>query len=64
MSSIVETATEIRPFQIDIPEGKIDDLRRRIDATNWLEKETVVDQSQGVRDQASVAADSAAPDGA
>ncbi len=48
MGSTVEAATEIRPFQVDIPEEALEDLRRRIAATNWPEKETVADQSQGV----------------
>ena len=48
MSSTVETAIEIRPFHVDIPDEALDDLRRRIAATNWPEKETVADQSQGV----------------
>jgi pimeloyl-ACP methyl ester carboxylesterase len=48
MSSTVETATEVRPFHIDIPDEALDDLRRRIAATNWPEKETVSDESQGV----------------
>jgi pimeloyl-ACP methyl ester carboxylesterase len=41
-------ATAIRPFRVDTPEEALDDLRRRIGATNWPEKETVTDQSQGV----------------
>ena len=48
MSSTAETATGIRPFHVDIPEEKLTDLRRRITATQWPEKETVADQSQGV----------------
>jgi pimeloyl-ACP methyl ester carboxylesterase len=48
MSSTVENATEIRPFHIAIPEDKLTDLRRRIGAMQWPEKETVADQSQGV----------------
>jgi len=48
MSSTIETATEIRPFRVDVPEEALEDLRRRIAATNWPEKETVADQSQGV----------------
>ena len=48
MSSTVETATGIRPFHVDIPEEELTDLRRRIAATRWPEKETVADQSQGV----------------
>jgi pimeloyl-ACP methyl ester carboxylesterase len=38
----------IRPFKVDIPDEALDDLRRRIAATRWPEKETVADQSQGV----------------
>ena len=38
----------VRPFRIDIPEEKLTDLRRRIAATQWPEKEPVPDQSQGV----------------
>ena len=38
----------IRPFTVDVPQEAIDDLRRRLAATNWPEKETVPDQSQGV----------------
>ena len=48
MSSTVETASEIRPFQVEVPDEALEDLRRRIAATNWPEKETVADQSQGV----------------
>jgi pimeloyl-ACP methyl ester carboxylesterase len=48
MSSTVETAVEVRPFHVDIPDGALDGLRRRIAATNWPQKETVSDQSQGV----------------
>jgi len=39
----------IRPFRVDIPEEKLVDLRRRLAATQWPEKETVADESQGVR---------------
>jgi hypothetical protein len=48
MSSTVETGMAIRPFHVDTPEEKLADLRRRIAATNWPEKETVADASQGV----------------
>jgi pimeloyl-ACP methyl ester carboxylesterase len=48
MSSTVEIATDIRPFHVDITDEALDDLRRRIAAMNWPEKETVADQSQGV----------------
>jgi pimeloyl-ACP methyl ester carboxylesterase len=39
----------IRPLRIDVPEDALVDLRRRIAATRWPDKETVGDQSQGVR---------------
>jgi pimeloyl-ACP methyl ester carboxylesterase len=39
----------IRPFQINFPEAAIVDLRRRIAATKWPERETVTDASQGVQ---------------
>jgi pimeloyl-ACP methyl ester carboxylesterase len=39
----------IRPFHVKVPQQKLDDLRRRIAATRWPEKETVTDQSQGVK---------------
>ena len=38
----------IRPFTVNVPHHAIDELRRRLAATNWPEKETVPDQSQGV----------------
>ncbi|NML62314.1 hypothetical protein HHL21_14755 [Massilia sp. RP-1-19] len=39
----------IKPFQAHIPQAQIDDLRRRIAATRFLERETVDDFSQGVQ---------------
>lgn len=39
----------IRPFRVNIPEEALADLRRRIAATRFPDKETVTDQSQGVR---------------
>ena len=42
------TQLALRPFRVDMPEEAIADLRRRIAATQWPEKETVADQSQGV----------------
>ena len=41
--------TAIRPFTIEIPEADLEDLRARIAATRWPEKETVEDPSQGVQ---------------
>jgi hypothetical protein len=42
------TGDAIRPFRIDIPEEDLADLRRRVLATRWPDRETVMDQSQGV----------------
>jgi pimeloyl-ACP methyl ester carboxylesterase len=39
----------IRPFKIDVPEERLVDLRRRIAATQWPDRETVADESQGVQ---------------
>jgi pimeloyl-ACP methyl ester carboxylesterase len=41
--------TSVRPFEINIPEEDLVDLRRRIKATRWPDKETVDDPSQGVQ---------------
>ena len=49
MSTATQASTEIRPFQIEIPEAKLDDLRRRIGATRWPSKELVADRTQGVQ---------------
>jgi pimeloyl-ACP methyl ester carboxylesterase len=38
----------IRPFRVNFAEAELDNMRRRIDATKWPEKETVTDASQGV----------------
>jgi pimeloyl-ACP methyl ester carboxylesterase len=40
-------APAIRPFTIETPEADLEELRTRIEATRWPEKETVADQSQG-----------------
>ena len=39
----------IRPFRVKVPEKDLVDLRRRIAATRWPDKETGTDQSQGVQ---------------
>jgi pimeloyl-ACP methyl ester carboxylesterase len=44
-----DTAAAIRPFEVDIPDEAVDDLRRRIEATRWPSKELVADRSQGVQ---------------
>jgi len=49
--SLVKLASDksIGPFKVHIPQSKLDDLRRRIVATKWPERETVKDGSQGVQ---------------
>ena len=44
-----DTTTVIRPFHVNVPEAELTELRRRINATRWPERETVTDQSQGVQ---------------
>ena len=39
----------IRPFQVNVPETDLTELRRRINATRWPDRETVADASQGVQ---------------
>ena len=48
MSATVE-ATAIRPFQLEVPQEHLAELRRRIEATRWPSKELVGDRSQGVQ---------------
>src|SRR3954466_15807143 len=55
MSSSSESSTAVagtptvRPFRIDVPQEEIDELRQRVRATRWPDKETVGDRSQGVQ---------------
>jgi pimeloyl-ACP methyl ester carboxylesterase len=49
MSSTVQTGIDVHPFQVEIPDEALDDLRRRIAATRWPSKELVGDRSQGVQ---------------
>src|SRR5713226_3502066 len=41
--------TAIRPFHVNVPEVELTELRTRINATKWPERETVTDASQGVQ---------------
>jgi len=41
--------TAIRPFHVNFPETELTELRRRINATRWPDRETVMDASQGVQ---------------
>jgi pimeloyl-ACP methyl ester carboxylesterase len=43
------TRSALRPFHFNVPEAELTELRRRINATKWPERETVTDDSQGVR---------------
>jgi len=45
----IGTDNSIRPFQIHVAETTLTDLRQRVLATRWPDKETVNDQSQGVQ---------------
>src|SRR3954469_25057798 len=45
----IKSAEAIRPFHVQIPNTDIEDLRKRILATRWPDKETVADQSQGAQ---------------
>ncbi|UXY19465.1 epoxide hydrolase [Streptomyces cynarae] len=47
--SITPGTAEIRPFTFEFPEAELEDLRARIKAARWPEKETVADQSQGTQ---------------
>src|SRR5215204_6522004 len=49
MTQATGEGAAVRPFHIDVPEEDLVDLRQRIAATRWPEKETVEDQSQGPR---------------
>jgi pimeloyl-ACP methyl ester carboxylesterase len=49
MSGTVETAIDIRPFQVEIPEEELAELRRRTKAIRWPSNELVADRSQGVQ---------------
>jgi pimeloyl-ACP methyl ester carboxylesterase len=40
---------DIRPFSVDVPESELTELRRRINATRWPERELVTDITQGVQ---------------
>ena len=42
-------SSDIRPFQVNIPETELIELRRRINSTRWPDRETVTDSSQGVQ---------------
>jgi pimeloyl-ACP methyl ester carboxylesterase len=47
--STAAAGAAIRPFHIEVPQAEIDELRRRLQATRWPERETVSDPTQGVQ---------------
>jgi pimeloyl-ACP methyl ester carboxylesterase len=49
MSTTAETANDIRPFHVEVPEEELAELRRRIAAARWPSRELVADRSQGVQ---------------
>jgi len=53
MSAVVQQTgsekTAIHPFNVNVPETELAELRRRVSATKWPERETVTDASQGVQ---------------
>jgi pimeloyl-ACP methyl ester carboxylesterase len=49
MTSTAQTPTDIRSFRVDVPDAMLDDLRQRIAATRWPDKELVSDAAQGVQ---------------
>ena len=48
-STATQPDVDLRPLHVNIPEETLVDLRRRIAATRWPEKETVADDTQGVQ---------------
>jgi pimeloyl-ACP methyl ester carboxylesterase len=48
-SAQADGKTEIRPFQFNFADAELADLRRRVNATRWPEREQVSDASQGVQ---------------
>ncbi|TYC07430.1 epoxide hydrolase [Actinomadura syzygii] len=48
-TKVAAEESAVRPFQVGFPEAELADLRRRVNATRWPERETVTDDSQGVR---------------
>jgi pimeloyl-ACP methyl ester carboxylesterase len=50
LEAVPQTDTaEIHPFHVNVPENQLVDLRRRVAATQWPERELVSDASQGVQ---------------
>src|SRR4030095_1292767 len=48
-TAATDTGTAIRPFRVNVPDADLADLRRRLLATRWPDKETVSERPQGVQ---------------
>ena len=48
-AQVPDENAKVHPFRVTVPEAELVDLRRRIQATRWPERETISDESQGVR---------------
>src|SRR4051794_246369 len=48
-TAVHAAGADIRPFQTRVPDEALVDLRRRVAATRWPDKETVTDDTQGVQ---------------
>jgi pimeloyl-ACP methyl ester carboxylesterase len=48
MTDVTAETTAVRELEVGFPDADLDDLRRRLNATRWPERETVDDDSQGV----------------
>ena len=46
-STVASEGSTVRPFRNNVPEAELAELRRRISATHWPDRETATDQSQG-----------------
>lgn len=49
VSEIMDGRDGVRPFRVNVPEAELNELRRRIQATRWPDRETVNDATQGVQ---------------
>ncbi len=49
MTSTVGEGTKVRPFRVEVPKEDLVELRRRLAATRWPDRETVPDRSQGAQ---------------
>src|SRR5689334_3656926 len=47
--SLASAGPEIRPFTVNFPRAQLDDLRARVAATRWPDREVVTDATQGVQ---------------